>query len=316
MEEKITLGISSCLLGENVRYDGGHKLDHFLRDTLGQYVTYVPVCPEVEAGFGIPREAMRLVGDPEKPRLVTSKTLIDHTEKMTLWAKTRVPELEGENLCGFIFKKDSPSSGLVKVKVYDNKNMPQKKGRGIFARHFIEYFPLTPVEDEGRLHDPRLRENFVEQIFTLKRWRDAIAGRPKVGNVVDFHSKNKLLIMSHSQKHASSMGKIVAMGKQLGAENLYKQYGDLLIDAMRLKGTTAKHINVLQHIMGYFKNQLSPDEKQELLEIFSSFRNGNIPLIVPMTIINHYVRKYEQPYLAGQTYLNPHPVELKLRTYI
>ena len=316
MEEKITLGISSCLLGENVRYDGGHKLDHFLRDTLGQYVTYVPVCPEVEAGFGIPREAMRLVGDPENPRLVTSKTSIDHTEKMTRWAKSRVPELERENLCGFIFKKDSPSSGLVKVKVYDDKNMPQKKGRGIFARHFVEHFPLTPVEDEGRLHDPRLRENFVEQIFTLKRWRDAIAERPKVGNVVDFHSKNKLLIMSHSPKHASSMGKIVAMGKQLGAEHLYKQYGDLLIDAMRLKGTTAKHINVLQHIMGYFKNQLSPDEKQELLEIFSSFRNGNIPLIVPMTIINHYARKYEQPYLAAQTYLNPHPVELKLRTYI
>lgn len=316
MQEKITLGISSCLLGENVRYDRGHKLDHFLRDTLGQYVTYVPVCPEVEAGFGIPREAMRLVGDPEKPRLVTSKTSIDHTEKMIRWANARVPELERENLCGFIFKKDSPSSGLVKVKVYDDKNMPQKKGRGIFARRFIEYFPLTPVEDEGRLHDPRLRENFIEQIFTLKRWRDAIAGRPKVGNVVDFHSKNKLLIMSHSQKHASSMGKIVAMGKQLGTEHLYKQYGELLIHAMRLKVTTAKHINVLQHIMGYFKNQLSPDEKQELLEIFSSFRNGNIPLIVPMTIINHYVRKYEQPYLAAQTYLNPHPVELKLRTYI
>jgi uncharacterized protein YbgA (DUF1722 family)/uncharacterized protein YbbK (DUF523 family) len=315
MEEKIKLGISSCLLGENVRYNGGHKLDHFLRDTLGQYIEYVPVCPEVEAGFGIPREAMRLVGIPENPRLVTSRTAIDHTDRMLGWAANRVRELEKDNLCGFIFKNDSPSSGLMRVKVYNDKGMPEKKGVGIFAREFTEYFPLIPVEEEGRLHDPLLRENFIEQIFTLKRWRDAVAGSPGIGQVVDFHSKNKLLIMSHSQKHAKAMGKITAMGKQLGAVNLYRQYEDQLIDALRLKSTVAKHINVLQHIMGYFKKQLSGDEKQELLEIFDRFRKGHVPLVVPMTMVNHYVRKYDQPYLGSQTYLNPHPVELKLRTY-
>ncbi|MFO8111649.1 MAG: DUF523 and DUF1722 domain-containing protein [Desulfosalsimonadaceae bacterium] len=315
MEDKIRLGISACLLGENVRYNGGHKLDHFLRDTLGQYVDYVPVCPEVEAGFGIPRETMRLVGDPENPRLMTTKTAADHTDKMANWAKTRLTALEKEDLCGFIFKKDSPSSGLMRVKVYNDKGMPEKKGVGIFARMFTGHFPLVPVEEEGRLHDPKLRENFIEQIFTLKRWRDAVAKKPGIGSVVSFHSKNKLLIMSHSQKHAGAMGKLVAEGKALGTEALYRQYEDQLIDALRLKATTAKHINVLQHIMGYFKKQLSSDEKQELLEIFDRFRKGHVPLIVPMTLVNHYVRKYSQEYLAAQTYLNPHPVELKLRTY-
>lgn len=315
MNEKIRLGISACLLGENVRYNGGHKLDHFLRDTLGQYVEYVPVCPEVEAGFGIPRETMRLVGDPENPRLMTTKTAEDHTAKMAEWGKKRIAALEKENLCGFIFKKDSPSSGLMRVKVYSDKGMPEKKGVGIFARMFTDHFPLIPVEEEGRLHDPKLRENFIEQIFTLRRWRSAVSTSSGIGSVVDFHSRNKLLLMSHSQKHAGMMGKLVAAGKQIGKEALYRQYEDQLVDALRLKSTTAKHINVLQHIMGYFKTQLSADEKQELLEIFDRFKKGYVPLIVPITIINHYVRKYEQNYLAAQTYLNPHPVELKLRTY-
>ncbi len=317
MTEKITLGISACLLGENVRYDGGHKLDHFLRDTLGQYVTYVPVCPETEAGFGIPREAMRLIGDPAEPRLVTNKTGIDHTKRMTRWAKDRVAALEKENLHGYIFKKDSPSSGLMRVKVYNDKNMPEKKGVGIFARVFTEHFPLIPVEEEGRLRDPRLRENFIEQIFTLKRWRDTISKNPKKSGLVDFHSRNKLLIMSHSQKHASRMGKLVAgTEKPDEGTSIHRHYENLLMDALRLKATPAKHINVLHHIMGYFKNQLTADEKQELLEVFDRFRGGHVPLIVPITLLNHYVRKYEQDYLHKQTYLNPHPIELRLRAYI
>lgn len=317
MTEKIILGISACLLGENVRYDGGHKLDHFLRDTLGQYVKYVPVCPEAEAGFGIPREAMRLVGDPAEPRLITNKTGIDQTQRMIRWAKDRVAALEKENLHGYIFKKDSPSSGLMRVKVYNDKNMPDKKGVGIFARVFTEHFPLIPVEEEGRLRDPGLRENFIEQIFTLKRWRDTISKNPKKSGMVDFHSRNKLLIMSHSQKHASRMGKLVAgTEKPDDGTSTHRHYENLLMDALRLKATPAKHINVLHHIMGYFKKQLSADEKQELLEVFDRFRSGHVPLIVPITLLNHYVRKYDQPYLRDQTYLNPHPVELRLRAYI
>ena len=316
MEHRIRLGISTCLLGQKVRYDGGHKLERFLTDTLGQYVEYVPVCPEVECGFGIPREAFRLVGDPESPRLVTSRTHQDYTERMMQWAKRRVIELEGEGLCGFIFKSNSPSSGMERVKVYGEKGMPVKKGRGIFARIFIEYFPLIPVEDEGALHDPRLRENFVERIFALKRWRETLSKKYTMADLVEFHTHHKLLILSHSEKHHRTMGKLVAAGKEMPLKELYARYEALLMEALRLKTTPKKNSNVLMHMMGYFKKQLASDEKQELLEIIRQYRDGYIPLIVPITLINHYVRKYNQPYLSRQTYLRPHPMELQLRNHV
>lgn len=316
MEDRIRLGISMCLLGENVRYDGGHKLDRFLTGTLGQFVSYVPVCPEVECGLGIPRESLRLVGDPEAPRLVTTRTSIDHTEKMVEWAKKRVRELEKEGLCGFIFKSKSPSSGMERVRVYNEKGMPAKNGVGVFARIFMEHFPLIPVEDEGRLHDPVLRENFIERLFTLKRWRETLEKKRSLGNLVDFHSRHKLLILSHSNKHYRIMGKVVATGKGTPLNALYKHYETLLMEALALKATTRKNTNVLHHLMGYFKKQLTPDEKQELLEIIEEYRQDFIPLIVPVTLINHYTRKYNQPYLSTQVYLKPHPIDLKLRNHV
>ena len=316
MEEKFRIGISSCLLGNEVRWNGGHKHDKYLTRTLGQFVEYVPVCPEVEAGFGVPRESFRLVGDADNPRLVTFKSKTDHTDRMLAWAGKRVRELENEDLCGFIFKSDSPSSGMIRVKVYNEKGMPHKIGVGIFARAFMEHFPLIPVEEDGRLNDPLIRENFILQIFTMKRWRDNLTGRRSMGKLVDFHTRNKLLLLSHSQKHYRLMGKLVAGGKKIPINELYSQYQLLLVEAMRLKTTIRKHSNVLQHLMGYFKRQLTPDEKQELLEVFENYRNELVPLIAPITLINHYVRKYDQPYLKQQTYLNPHPVELKLRTHV
>ncbi len=314
--EKIKLGISTCLLGENVRYDGGHKLDRFLRDTLGQYVDYVPVCPEVECGLPIPRESMHLEGDPESPRLVTSKTKQDRTEQMVSWAKRRVVELEKEGLCGFIFKSDSPSSGMERVRVYNEKGMPVKKGVGIFARIFMEHFPLLPVEDEGRLHDPKLRENFIERLFTLRRWREVLAEKPSLGALVDFHTRHKLLILSHSPRHYQIMGRLVAQAKKIPAKDLFRQYQTLLMEALKLKTTPKKNANVLMHMMGYFKEQLSSDEKQELLEVIENYQKEVLPLIVPITLINHYVRKYDQPYLKEQVYLNPHPLELQLRNHV
>jgi uncharacterized protein YbgA (DUF1722 family)/uncharacterized protein YbbK (DUF523 family) len=316
MEERLKLGISSCLLGQEVRWNGGHKLDKYLAYTLGQFVEYVPVCPEVEAGFGVPRESFRLIGDPEHPRLITFKSKTDHTDRMVAWAARRVRELEKEDLCGFIFKSDSPSSGMIRVKVYNEKGMPHKVGIGIFARAFMGHFPLIPVEDDGRLNDPLIRENFILQIFTMKRWRDTLVGKPGMGRLIDFHTRNKLLILSHSQNHYRLMGKMVAGGKNTPIKELYDQYQPLLMEALKLKATVKKNHNVLQHLMGYFKKQLTPDEKQELLEIFEQYRNELVPLIVPITLINHYVRKYDQPYLRLQTYLNPHPIELKLRTHV
>ena len=316
MEGKFRIGISSCLLGNEVRWNAGHKHDKYLTRTLGKYVEYVPVCPEVEAGFGVPRESFRLVGDSDNPRLVTFKSKTDHTDRMLAWARKRVRELENEDLCGFIFKSDSPSSGMIRVKVYNEKGMPHKVGIGMFARAFMDHFPLTPVEDDGRLNDPVIRENFILQIFTMKRWRDNLARKRGMGNLVDFHTRNKLLIMSHSQKHYRQMGKLVADGKQMPIRDLYEQYQLLLMEALKLKTTIRKNINVLQHMMGYFKKQLSGDEKQELLEVFDHYRKELVPLIVPITLFNHYVRKYDQPYLKQQIYLNPHPVELKLRTHV
>ena len=314
--EKIRLGVSACLLGETVRYDGGHKLDRFFTDTLGQYVQYVLVCPEVECGLGVPREAMHLEGNPDSPRLITSRTKQDMTDRMIQWALKRVIELEKEDLCGFIFKSDSPSSGMERVKVYNEKGMPIKKGIGMFAKIFMEHFPLFPVEDEGRLHDPGLRENFIERIFTLKRWREVLGKKKKRGNIVDFHSKHKLLILSHSPKHYQMMGKLVAQAKDLRLKELYQQYQTLLMGSLQLKTTTKKNANALQHTMGYFKEQLSSDEKQELLEVIDHYRKEYIPLIVPITLIHHYVRKYNQPYLRQQVYLNPHPLDLQLRNHV
>ena len=312
----IRLGISTCLLGEPVRYDGGHKRDRFITDTLGQYVEFVPVCPETECGLGVPRESMRLQGDPASPRLVTSRTGVDHTDRMVAWAETRLKEIEQEDLCGFIFKSDSPSSGMERVRVYSDKGMPERKGVGIFARMFMEHFPLLPVEEEGRLHDPKLRENFIESIFTLKRWRDLLKDHPTRGKLVAFHTEHKLLILSHSPRHSQLMGKLVAGAKQIPPGKLYREYEALFVAALMVKTTVKKNTNVLQHMMGYFKKELSPDEKQELIEVIDGYHEGLAPLIVPITLLRHYVRKYDQPYLKEQVYLNPHPVELKLRNHV
>lgn len=314
--EKIKLGVSSCLLGKNVRYDGGHKLDRFLQETLGEYVEYIPVCPETECGLGVPREAMHLEGDPASPRLITTRTRRDMTRHMITWAHKRIAQLEKEALCGFIFKSGSPSSGRERIKVYNEKGIPVKKGVGIFARIFMEHFPLLPVEDDGRLHDLNRRENFIERIFALRRWRDILGKKESKGNLVDFHTRHKLLILAHSPKHYQLMGKLVAGQKNIPLQDLYEQYQTLLLESLELKTTPKKNANVLQHMMGYFRQQLSVDEKKELLEVIEDYQEGYIPLIVPVTLISHYVRKYNQPYLKEQVYLNPHPLELQLRNHV
>lgn len=314
--DKIRLGISSCLLGNSVRYDGGHQLDRFLRDTLGQYVEYVPVCPETECGLGIPRETMRLEGAPGAVRLVTSRTKIDHTERMREWAGTRVRQLESEGMCGFIFKTGSPSSGMERVKLYDANGVPRKIGVGFFAAAFMEHFPLLPVEEDGRLHDPVLRENFVERIFVFWRWGDLVREGKKIGPLIAFHTQHKLLVLAHSPKHYSEMGKLVARAKELDIHELYDAYQRLLMDALKLRATFKKNTNVLQHLMGYFKKDLSSGEKGELNEVIQQYHDGYVPLIVPITLIRHYVRKYDQPYLKDQIYLNPHPMELQLRNHV
>jgi uncharacterized protein YbgA (DUF1722 family)/uncharacterized protein YbbK (DUF523 family) len=316
MEDKIKLGISACLLGNKVRYDGGHKLDHYIKESLGRYVDWTPVCPEVEYGLPVPREAMHLVGTAESPRLVTSRTEVDHTAGMRRWAKLRLDELQNEDLCGFIFKSRSPSSGMRGVKVYSPSGIPVHTGVGIFAGAFMERFKLMPVEDDSRLQNPVLRENFIERVFVFKRWKEFQRSAGKTKDLVSFHTDHKLLILSHSTRHYRMLGSMVADAKRYGTERLHYEYLGNLMEGLTLLSTTKKHTNVMLHMLGYFKGMISSDEKQEMLEVVEHYHGGLLPLIVPITLIKHYVRKYDEKYLARQHYLNPHPVELMLRNHV
>ena len=313
--EKIRIGISACLLGQNVRYDGGHQHDRYITDTLGRWFEWVPVCPEVEYGLPIPRESMRLVGNPESPRLVTIRTRIDHTDGMLAWAEKRLEALAAENLCGFIFKSRSPSSGMAAVKVYPETGMAVKKGVGIFAGAFMRRFPLLPVEEDGRLNDPLLRENFIERIFVYRRWRELETRNGGVKELVAFHAEHKLLILSHSPKHLTVLGRLVANPDRMKPAALREAYFRNLMEGLRLTASVRKQTNVLEHMAGYFKKRLTPDEKKELRDVIGLYHQGLLPLIVPVTLIAHYVRLYDEPYLQKQIYLHPHPIELMLRNH-
>ena len=313
--EKIRIGVSACLLGQNVRYDGGHQRDRYITDTLGRWFEWVPICPEVEYGLPIPREAMRLIGDPETPRLVTIRTRIDHTDGMLTWADKRLEALAAEDLCGFIFKSRSPSSGMAAVKVYPETGMAVKKGVGIFAGAFMRRFPLLPVEEDGRLNDPVLRENFIERIFVYRRWRELERRNGGMKELVMFHAEHKLLILSHSPKHLTILGRLVANPDRMKPAALREEYFLNLMEGLRLTATVRKQTNVLEHMAGYFKKKLTPDEKKELGEVIGNYHRGLLPLIVPVTLIAHYVRLYGEPYLQKQIYLHPHPIELMLRNH-
>jgi uncharacterized protein YbgA (DUF1722 family)/uncharacterized protein YbbK (DUF523 family) len=311
----ISIGVSACLLGEHVRYDGGHKHDRYITDTLGKYFDFVPVCPEVGCGLPTPREAMRLEGDPADLRLMTRKTRADKTEQMVAYCSAKIEELSREDLRGYIFKKDSPSCGLFRVKVYNN-GQAQKVGSGLFAAACAARFPFLPMEEEGRLNDAPIRENFIERIFSYHRWKDFLAEKTTVGRLVEFHTANKLLMMAHSPQIYREMGSLVAHGAELNLSDLLQRYEELFMKGLALHATIKKNTNVLQHIMGYFKQQLSAAEKVELLEVIGQYHDGLLPLIVPMTLLKHYINKYDQQYLKGQVYLAPHPAQLMLRNHV
>lgn len=315
--KKIRMGISSCLLGHKVRFDGQHKKDPYIVHTLGQFFDFIPVCPEVECGLKVPREAMHLEGDPQNPRLVTVRTHIDLTKRMETYARARVEELAAMDLSGFIFKSDSPSSGMERVKVYSQPgSSPSRNGVGIFARIFMERFPLLPVEEEGRLHDPKLREMFIESVFTLRRWRELCRQKPDVADLMKFHAQHKYLLMAHSPRFLTEAGRIVAGATKKHLEFAISTYEKTLVAALRVKTTTAKNVNVLMHMIGYFKKTLDAGDRAELLECIERYQHGFVPLIVPVTLIAHHVRRLDTPYLKDQVYLQPHPMELALRNHV
>jgi uncharacterized protein YbbK (DUF523 family)/uncharacterized protein YbgA (DUF1722 family) len=291
----LRLGISRCLLGDEVRFDGGHKRDSFLTDVFGRYVEWVPVCPEVEAGLGTPREAMRLVGDPQNPRLVTIKSGADHTRALETLTTNRIAQLMELDLSGYVFKKGSPSCGIERVRLYNEHGMPSRNGVGLFARAFIEEFPLIPVEEEGRLYEPTLRENFIERVFCYRRWQDLLERGVTTRALVQFHTIHKYLLLAHSPQQYEVLGRLVGQAERHRPKEFAHRYGELFMKALAVKATVRKHVNVLQH----------GDYHQELT-----------PLIVPLTLIKHYVQIFDVGYIRDQVYLNPHPKELMLRNHV
>jgi len=314
--ELLRLGISRCLLGEEVRFDGGHKRDNFLTEVLGRYVEWVPVCPEVEAGLGTPREAMRLVGDPQDPRLVTIKSGMDHTRALETMTTNRIEELKNLDLSGYVFKKGSPSCGIKRVRNYNEHGMPSRNGVGLFARAFIEQFPLIPVEDEGRLCDPTLRENFIERVFCYRRWQDLVQRGVTRQALVQFHTIHRYLLLAHHPQQCEVLGRLICQAHQHRPKELAHRYGELFMKALAVKATVRKHVNVLQHILGYFKERLGAHEKAELLSVIGDYHHGLTPLIVPLTLIKHYVQIFDVSYIRDQVYLNPHPKELMLLNHV
>jgi uncharacterized protein YbgA (DUF1722 family)/uncharacterized protein YbbK (DUF523 family) len=310
------IGVSRCLLGEEVRYDGGHKHDRFLTDVLGRYVEWVPICPEVEAGLGTPREVMRLVGDPQNPRLVTVESGIDHTHALETMTTDRIETLKKLDLSGYVFKKGSPSCGIERVRLYNEHGMPSRKGVGLFARAFIKQFPLIPVEEEGRLRDPALRENFIERVFCYRRWQNLIQKGATKQDLVQFHTIHKYLLMAHHPQQYEVLGRLIGQTHQYRPKEFAHRYGELFMNTLAAKATVRKHVNVLQHIIGHFKERLSAHEKSELLTVIGDYHHGLSPLVVPLTLIKHYVRIFDVSYIREQVYLNPHPKELMLRNHV
>ena len=312
----VRVGISRCLLGDAVRYDGGHKRNSFLVDVLGSVVEWVPVCPEVEAGMTTPREAIRLVGDARKPHLVTVKSGQDLTTIMSSFSTRRVAELEANDLSGYVFKKDSPSCGMERVRVLNHQGMPARNGIGIFAKTFMEQFPLIPVEEEGRLCDPVLRDNFIERVFSYHRWRLLMLGPISRKCVVEFHTAHKYALLAHSRDHYQALGHLTAQSDRYRPKDLIERYGRIFMEALKVKATVRKHVNVLHHLVGFFKFRLNPDERAELEGVIEDYHKGIVPLVVPLTLIKHYVKTFEITYIQNQVYLHPHPKELMLRNRV
>ncbi len=313
--EKIPVGVSGCLLGEQVRFDGGHKRDAYIVGTLAKYFAFIPVCPEMAIGMGAPREPIRLVGDPDRPRALGVRTeKLDVTESLRNYGVSMAEQLG--HLCGYIFKRASPSCGMERVKVYSEKGMPSNKGVGIYARAFMEKHPLIPCEEEGRLGDPVLRENFIQRVFVMHRWRNMAASRLTRAKLVDFHTRHKYIVMAHNQTAYKRMGQLVSKVGSEPLRPLAERYFAELMSTLKLKATRKRHANVLLHLLGYLKHNLDTADKEEMMDTISVYSHGEIPIIVPITLFKHHFRRYPNPYIEKQYYLTPHPQELMLRNLL
>jgi uncharacterized protein YbgA (DUF1722 family)/uncharacterized protein YbbK (DUF523 family) len=315
---RIRVGISSCLLGEKVRFDGGHKREPYLVLTLGRWFEWVPVCPEIDIGLGAPRESLRLIGKGNRPRLVAPASGSDHTEAMAGYAGRKLHDLAAAGLHGYIFKKDSPTCGLHRVRVYPGRKgtSPTRDGTGVFARALLDAMPALPVEEEGRLHDMPLRENFIERVFAHHRWAGFVAGRPRPKDLVAFHAAEKMTLLAHSPSGLRELGRIVAGAGASDFGRTLQGYGLAFLEVLRQRATPRKHANVLQHLQGFLKETVDSDSRKELAERIDAYRTGLVPLVVPLTLLLHHFRKHPVDWVLSQSYLRPYPAELMLRNHV
>jgi len=315
-DEPIQLGISSCLLGAKVRFDGGHKRDRYLTEVLGDWFAWVAVCPELDIGLGVPRPSIRLVQTEGAPLLVEPNAGLDLTEKMEVYSRSRVDKLMAKGLDGYILKRASPSCGMERVKVFGKGGMPSKNGVGVFARVLMERWPNLPVEEEGRLNDPHLRERFIEHVFCHHRWQTLSRRGLSRRNLIAFHTAHKLLLRTHNEAGYRRLGRIVASAGTIPDQVLFRSYEDEFHGVLMTKATRKRHANVLYHALGYLKKFLDPFEKQEAVALIEDYRRDLVPLVVPITLLRHHVCKHRITYLMGQLYLEPHPKELMLRNRV
>jgi uncharacterized protein YbgA (DUF1722 family)/uncharacterized protein YbbK (DUF523 family) len=313
----LRLGISSCLLGQAVRWDGGHKRDSLLESLLGPHFQWVAVCPELEAGMGVPREAVRLQGKrPGTARLVGVSSARDWTQAMLDYARRRLAELEALDLCGFVLKSDSPSCGMTRVRLYARSGAPSRRGVGLFARALMRRMPLLPVEEEARLRDPVLRENFVERVFAFRGVKHLLASGCSPRDWIAFHAAHKYLLLSHHPHGYRALGRMVAQSGLVPARRRGAAYAQAFMEVLKHPATVRRHFNVLQHIAGYLKRSLSPEDKRELAAVLEDYRRGRVPRIVPLTLLRHHLARHRVEALAGQVYLSPHPQEMMLRNQV
>lgn len=315
-EERPRLGTSACLLGRPVRYDGAGKRDRFLTGIVEQFFELVPVCPEVESELGTPRETLRLVGKvaggEQEVRLI-SRSGLDRTALLEQTAQALVERLAGEDLSGFVLKSGSPSCGMERVRVYDAQGVPSKSGRGLFAKALIAAFPSLPVEEEGRLNDPGIRENFFARVHAYRRVTLFFRTDWTVGSLSRFHARQKLQVLAHDPQRYRRLGRLVATAKGRPREEVAANYTAMLMSALQVHSTRGRHANVLQHMLGYFSQKLDERERHELIDLVEDYRQGLVPLGVPMTLLRHHLARREIDYLLQQTYLEPYRRELKLR---
>jgi uncharacterized protein YbgA (DUF1722 family)/uncharacterized protein YbbK (DUF523 family) len=306
MSSPIKVGISSCLLGQQVRYDGGHKLSALCVQELGLLFEFVPTCPEAGAGLGVPRPAVRLTGNPAAPRAMgVDDPLLDVTDSLQAYTDKRVPELG--DLCGYVFIRNSPSCGLFRVKLYGpDGELRDETSRGIFAAAMTDANPLMPVEEEGRLQDPVLRENFITRVFALHNWRQLQQQGLTAAALTDFHSRYKYTLMAHSLQHYQELGRMLADAGKQDAAALGEKYFAALMEGLQQRATRGTNTNVLMHLQGYLKAKLQDDEKQQLAQVIDQYRRGSLPLVEPVRLLRRYFARHPDPYIARQAYLQPY----------